>query len=113
MRIWISIHAPREGSDFARRLEKLALRISIHAPREGSDADISEVTYFTCIFQSTLPVKGATLYNITIYEQEIFQSTLPVKGATFTEEEKQQKIAISIHAPREGSDVSFKLFKLL
>ena len=35
----ISIHAPREGSDFSDRLTFGLSRISIHAPREGSDAE--------------------------------------------------------------------------
>ena len=38
----ISIHAPREGSDFGQmHLPKLHPYISIHAPREGSDAGIA------------------------------------------------------------------------
>ena len=35
--VWISIHAPREGSDIAFTLLKDFFPISIHAPREGSD----------------------------------------------------------------------------
>ena len=35
--IWISIHAPREGSDPAEAGVCLCTPISIHAPREGSD----------------------------------------------------------------------------
>ena len=34
---YISIHAPREGSDAAQWLLTARGRISIHAPREGSD----------------------------------------------------------------------------
>ena len=34
----ISIHAPREGSDYSNQLMDMdAIGISIHAPREGSD----------------------------------------------------------------------------
>ena len=33
----ISIHAPREGSDFPDGADALTSGISIHAPREGSD----------------------------------------------------------------------------
>ena len=33
----ISIHAPREGGDVARRRLDVLLLISIHAPREGGD----------------------------------------------------------------------------
>ena len=56
--------------------------ISIHAPRAGSDA-------FGC---SAL---------IIIYR---FQSTLPVRGATMDRELDTIKASISIHAPRAGSD---------
>ena len=35
-----------------------------------------------------------------------FQSTLPVRGATPGTEEVCREVAISIHAPREGSDTA-------
>ena len=35
--LYISIHAPREGSDQAQRGQPGRKKISIHAPREGSD----------------------------------------------------------------------------
>ena len=34
----ISIHAPREGSDDSHKVPILPEKISIHAPREGSDS---------------------------------------------------------------------------
>jgi len=33
----VSIHAPREGSDIEAICESYEARVSIHAPREGSD----------------------------------------------------------------------------
>ena len=36
---YISIHAPREGSDVRSDTERTVEAISIHAPREGSDVD--------------------------------------------------------------------------
>ena len=57
--------------------------ISIHAPRAGSD--YSEIADFVDddIFQSTLPVRGATTSGSVIDERvPRFQSTLPVRGAT-------------------------------
>ena len=37
-RVFISIHAPREGSDLGKvRIGQESIGISIHAPREGSD----------------------------------------------------------------------------
>ena len=37
-----------------------------------------------------------------------FQSTLPARGATYYKYEEDFHAVISIHAPREGSDESFK-----
>ena len=54
-------------------------------------------------FQSTLPVRGATMaVNMALFDMP-FQSTLPVRGATrcFS---RVQRVIISIHAPRAGSD---------
>ena len=55
-------------------------------------------------FQSTLPVRGATRYNLIRRAYWVFQSTLPVRGATLTNFLCMQSDTISIHAPREGSD---------
>ena len=59
------------------------------------------------LFQSTLPVWGATRDTTTPTMQEVlFQSTLPVWGATARPGAKASSETISIHAPRVGSDVS-------
>ena len=81
----ISIHAPREGSDRRNRRRAEKLSISIHAPREGSDSISCAAQSFTRKgrFQSTLPVRGATL-------------PIRLRNAV--------SVFISIHAPREGSD---------
>ena len=56
----ISIHAPRVGSDGVRMTYDKHMDISIHAPRVGSDG--LYVAHFAALylFQSTLPVWGAT-----------------------------------------------------
>ena len=61
------------------------LRISIHAPRAGSDKKTRLSRCMTVLFQSTLPVRGATLARDAL----------------------GRKPEISIHAPRAGSDISF------
>ena len=100
----ISIHAPRAGSDVSLRRPRPLIGISIHAPRAGSDlSPISPAPpprYFnprspcgerrpsnidrtiSVLFQSTLPVRGATGLSAQIAGQFLFQSTLPVRGAT-------------------------------
>ena len=79
--------------------------ISIHAPRVGSDNRPRWLLHHLRLFQSTLPVWGATdgVYSLT--PSLICQSTLPVWGATFRlHRVPQPRPCISIHAPRVGSD---------
>ena len=81
------------------------------------------------LFQSTLPVGGATPNFLFVYFyydfnprspwgerlqpstvigcQGQFQSTLPVGGATDEKENQKNHQKISIHAPRRGSDVEW------
>ena len=56
------------------------------------------------VFQSTLPVGGATVKVRQITACCRFQSTLPVGGATNDRLPGGLWVAISIHAPRGGSD---------
>ena len=60
--VWIiSIHAPRGGSDWEHRIHgPKPDHISIHAPRGGSDGILKAIAVMQSIFQSTLPVGGAT-----------------------------------------------------
>ena len=126
----ISIHAPRAGSDenprrikspqkhfnprspcgerpYCRVRHFQRFRISIHAPRAGSDHRLILGKERGNGFQSTLPVRGATM-STDIYEllDYAFQSTLPVRGATHVNRATDLAIKISIHAPRAGSDMS-------
>jgi len=56
----ISIHAPNTGSDCFERLSTAIVKISIHAPNTGSDKAKLVVLKQNKIFQSTLPIQGAT-----------------------------------------------------
>ena len=76
--------------------------ISIHAPRAGSDQGCNERPF--CVFASTLPVRGATYVYLEFKQLVRFQSTLPVRGATKDMAYNNAETAISIHAPRAGSD---------
>ena len=60
----ISIHAPREGSDRQDGPKVTIRKISIHAPREGSDGVIPHLTFRFFRFQSTLPARGATFFEV-------------------------------------------------
>ena len=100
----ISIHAPRGGERHLAILHYwLLMDISIHAPRGGSD--LPSFIFWTLLFQSTLPVGGATGHGgyfphrdknfnprsprgerprcvFLRVENMEFQSTLPAGGAT-------------------------------
>ena len=57
-------------------------------------------------FLSTLPARGATPWaSISALAFAKFLSTLPARGATLNSKREPDNARISIHAPREGSDV--------
>ena len=57
----ISIHAAREGGDSGRGIVEWDEVISIHAAREGGDTTFSTSSSVRPSFQSTPPVKAATI----------------------------------------------------
>ena len=127
----ISIHAPREGSDAVpvvntgtpvnfnprsprgeRPPDSIGQRrgqcISIHAPREGSDGAIYFFDGKTMKFQSTLPARGATtLAGTPRITAKNFNPRSPRGERLFYRRLVGCRFGISIHAPREGSDVRF------
>ena len=56
------------------------------------------------VFQSTPPVKAATAFGQHVVGNRVFQSTPPVKAATLPLKRKLGLLSISIHAAREGGD---------
>ena len=95
-------------------------------PARGATVNIRQKILFD-EFQSTLPARGATIHITSIPRHFLFQSTLPARGATVKTYVPQDsrhdfnprsprgerpggsvpllsRTAISIHAPREGSD---------
>ena len=78
----ISIHAPREGSDFRHVVCAGGFIISIHAPREGSDWFHAFDFCFRAI-SIHAPREGSDALLL----ENLFDH-----------------LSISIHAPREGSD---------
>ena len=124
---WISIHAPRTGSDDAHRLHRLLDGISIHAPRTGSDqpscrprrswhsisihaprTGSDKWTAFMSpprgYFNPRSPHGERPVGESVTFTVTQFQSTLPARGATGRDPLVQAELAISIHAPRTGSD---------
>ena len=79
----ISIHAPLAGCDEPLRECGLAHTISIHAPLAGCDHTSSAFSASSRVFQSTHPLRGATINRCTPFCPIIrFQSTHPLRGAT-------------------------------
>ena len=79
--------------------------ISIHAPREGSDRPSLPAPRPTMQFLSTLPARGATgvFYGFRLHILPI-SIHAPREGSDRTGCKFGQRRRISIHAPREGSD---------
>ena len=102
----ISIHAPRTGSDAARRTPSSRQRkISIHAPRTGSDVFKSSRVPRQKEFQSTLPARGATKEQYPRAAALLnFNPRSPHGERQERKAERAEHRAISIHAPRTGSD---------
>ena len=78
----ISIHAAREGGDDGEEHEVTVDGISIHAAREGGDQPFPTAAVPYRKFQSTPPVKAATMQEVFRKVHYKFQSTPPVKAAT-------------------------------
>ena len=108
--------------------------ISIHAPRAGSDERPAKKPLSPCLFQSTLPVRGAAMESgravlnkcisihapragsgqkppVMLKSEAEFQSTLPVRGAAQHEIATKVLSGISIHAPRAGSGYTGLCYK--
>ena len=101
-------------------------RISIHAPHAGRDVILNPIPQEVALFQSTRPMRGATisltlrrsaalyfnprapcgrdgLYGYSRYLLPEFQSTRPVRARLQLRQELHAAKQISIHAPRAGA----------
>ncbi len=118
---------PARGATGVAILEAVKGRFQSTLPARG--ATLAVITaMFSNRFQSTLPARGATRSQIHAQQKTFyfnprsprgerprpdltdncirqFQSTLPARGATKLIADLQEISQISIHAPREGSDI--------
>ena len=84
---------------------KRNIYISIHAPRMGSDYPVPHPCALHPIFQSTLPGWGATSCTVGVNENAINFNPRSPDGERLTcATHKTHSLPISIHAPRMGSD---------
>ena len=101
---YISIHAAREGGDCSKKIYFRRNPISIHAAREGGDLQRSFAAVSLFQFQSTPPVKAATIaQQLSEIEQRISIHAAR-EGGDYSMTDSVKIVAISIHAAREGGD---------
>ena len=103
----ISIHAPRAGRDHLEGNRPEGWTISIHAPRAGRDMLTGLVQGSNIIFQSTRPVRGATVSDVDSFMSTRISIHAPRAGRDFIALAVGGGIRpISIHAPRAGRDAA-------
>ena len=85
-------------------LRRLKINISIHAPRGGSDRYSHTKACRHRYFNPRSPWGERLLVHGAFVANHRFQSTLPVGGATGDLRKLDTTAKISIHAPRGGSD---------
>ena len=103
----ISIHAPRVGSDHRYRPgNRRGNHFNPRSPCGERLAATTSSSSLSCDFNPRSPCGERQNGHIGKKEQKIFQSTLPVWGATTSDAESTDNGVISIHAPRVGSDRS-------
>ena len=124
----ISIHAPREGSDFFKKCGRINMidfnprsprgerrpilpagkpsgRISIHAPREGSDLSRLRLARFPIRISIHAPREGSDgAFPRRLGRQRRISIHAPREGSDRHPSPRHRLRRISIHAPREGSD---------
>src|SRR5690625_2049045 len=76
-------------------------------PIQGATWDVMTFGAGSARFQSTVPIQGATSILRIPSKSLPFQSTLPIQGATANESVDNLFYCISIHAPHTGSDSAF------
>ena len=90
------------------RFEVIAT-ISIHAPHTGSDVVGSATMPRMVNFNPRSPYGERQMCSIPFASISLFQSTLPIRGATNQNQLPRPQQLISIHAPHTGSDSSCAL----
>ena len=104
--IGISIHAPHAGSDpWQGGNHPGPCWISIHAPHAGSDGFAATIARDWPNFNPRSPCGERPDEFFPAMVLFVFQSTLPMRGATSLPFQEMQDSYISIHAPHAGSDV--------
>ena len=105
----ISIHAPLAGRDLRfSGLIVFSQPFQSTRPLRGATMSADKQTA-TAAFQSTRPLRGATVCSIIPVLVMVFQSTRPLRGATYYFFVPNRLVWISIHAPLAGRDADIWL----
>ena len=103
--IKISIHAPHAGCDCKfSKSSSSSSSISIHAPHAGCDRASTVSLYCPFDFNPRTPCGVRHLCCWSFLFSFLFQSTHPMRGATVVEVLDPSRPIISIHAPHAGCD---------
>ena len=82
------------------------VKISIHTPHAGSDFERVPHKYADIRFQSTLPMRGATVIQQLAPIISQISIHTPHAGSDLTDRRQAQQGHISIHTPHAGSDIA-------
>ena len=105
----ISIHAPLAGCDIiAPYVSAYGDDISIHAPLAGCDDPLQRYVLFVSYFNPRTPCGVRLNVKQTHKCFDRFQSTHPLRGATLRTATSISRIGISIHAPLAGCDYTMR-----
>ena len=91
-------------ADFKDDIDSMPTLTPPNEPLTLEDAKKERYIWFTPLFQSTHPARGATSGLCVYIPLRLFQSTHPARGATRAALAGHPHADISIHAPREGCD---------
>ena len=100
---------PARGATHGGMARRAGSLISIHAPRTGSDALGGGQMPGALDFNPRSPHGERLIRERKRVVPKEFQSTLPARGATKARAQRWNRLVISIHAPRTGSDESHRL----
>ena len=94
--LFISIHAPREGSDYAYNVNKIEVLPGTLGQLENQSNPTGNPSILGIILLQDIRDSNGHLVLISIHA--------PREGSDIIQEVFKESLKISIHAPREGSD---------
>ena len=100
----VSIHAPHAGRDTCADADRFVLVVSIHAPHAGRDPCNRYRPDIPGCFNPRAPCGARRISISAPSDVPVFQSTRPMRGATLPHVLLAPCSSVSIHAPHAGRD---------